>query len=193
MEDTQRLFFGAETIAPWPKELPRGRLVEESSRHLTLAFLGTISFKSLEPHLFTIPQAPFDIGIVGISDQLLALPNRHARVIACHVKWLEHEETLRSFHRALIQWLLKANYTVQDRELLSHITIARAPFDRDEWMQLQLCLPFVLKGFHLYESVGNLSYVPLLSSHLFSISNVDALFFFRSFAGFTRRNYHSTQ
>ncbi len=40
MEEEKRLFFGAEVSAPWPKELPQGRVLEEKARHLTLAFLG---------------------------------------------------------------------------------------------------------------------------------------------------------
>ena len=40
MKDQKRLFFGFEVKAPWPQGLPKGRILKEDQRHITIAFLG---------------------------------------------------------------------------------------------------------------------------------------------------------
>ncbi len=42
-----------------------------------------------------------------------------------------------------------------------HITIARAPFEKEAWKKEFSPLPLILTDLHLYESKGNLEYVSL--------------------------------
>ena len=143
MTENKRLFFGAQVSAPWPPSLPSGRIIEESSRHLTLLFLG-----NAPPPPFSPP--PFPVGPVGICNRLLFLPQQHPRVVAYHVHWLD--DKLQNYHK-----------TISHEELLSHVTLARAPLDVPAWQASFYKIPLFIKAFHLYESVGSLTYKPLSS------------------------------
>jgi len=158
-DEIKRVFFGLEISAPWPHEWPKGRVIEESSRHITLAFLGNAPLKELISQLDALPKPSFEIGMVGKCDQLLFLPERHPRVAAYHVKWLEKEEALNQFQKELASWLMERRYMEEEkRPFLSHITVARSPFDKEEWKRVFQELPVVAKALHLYESTGNLVY-----------------------------------
>ncbi len=52
---------------------------------------------------------------------------------------------------------------VDERALHPHITIARAPFDRNAWEESFSPFPFFIKAIHLYQSLGNLTYESLWS------------------------------
>ena len=149
--------------APWPKEYPPGRLIEEKSRHLTLAFLGNIPYPELAPHLSSFPIPHFKFSPCGICDKLLFLPTDAPRVVSAHVKWLYKAGQLIAFQKNLLQWLKTLQLKVDERELLSHVTIARAPFMEQEWEDAFKTFPIVLSAIHLYESIGNLTYQPLWS------------------------------
>ncbi len=157
----KKLFFGAEITAPWPNTLPQGRLIEEHSRHLTLAFLGNVSY---EAHNIPLPE--FKVGLIGVGDHLLFLPEKHPRVVAYHIRWPLQEPLLLSFQSRLVSQLQQAGHTLSTQSFLSHVTIAREPFVREDWKQTEWNLPFLLKAIHLYESVGNLTYLPLWSHPL---------------------------
>ena len=73
MDDEKRMFFGAEVFAPWP-HLPPGRMIAETERHLTLAFLGNTSFAAIEQLLSQFPQPSFAVGPVGWCDRLFLFP-----------------------------------------------------------------------------------------------------------------------
>lgn len=90
--EEKRLFFGAEVHAAWPKEFPHGRIIDEESRHITLAFLGQTSFARLESILPALPLPQFKIGKVGKIDRFLFLPERNPRVVAGHVHWFSGAE-----------------------------------------------------------------------------------------------------
>jgi 2'-5' RNA ligase len=154
--DRKRLFIGAEVDAPWPEAYPRGRLVEASARHVTLAFLGDTALSEVRE----MPRPPFRIGPTGIADRLLFLPERHPRVAAYHVVW---SPPLDVYYTELRRWLTASGHPVDDRELLSHVTVAREPFDPEEWKRVFAPLPCVIRAIHLYESVGGLTYRPLRS------------------------------
>jgi SHS2 domain-containing protein len=148
--DEKRLFFGAEVISPWPDTFPPGRMIQDW--HITLAFLGNSSYSSLMEILPQFPKPEFKIGPAGICDKILFLPKKNPRVAAYHIKWLENGLT--SFQKILIEWL-----DIEDkREFLSHVSIARSPFDAQMWEESFVPLPIYIKGIHLYESVGNLHY-----------------------------------
>lgn len=165
--EQKRLFFGASIIAPWPEETPEGRTVAPEHRHLTLAFLGQTDYSLLQPLLPQCPIPLFRVGIVGKSDCLLFLPEKQPRVIAYHANWLGHEELLRTYQKQLSAWL-HAHHLIapSEREFLSHISLARKPFDTKEWQMAYTDLPLLISGIHLYESVGGLNYQPLWSHPL---------------------------
>lgn len=153
-EDEKRLFFGFSIEEPWPYKYPKGRIIDENSRHLTLAFLGNVSFSSLEKALVQFPEPHFQLGPCGICDQLLFL----TRVVAQHVTWFEGGKQLATFQITVLDWLESLGYSVDRRPFLPHITLARAPFDQKEWEKWFEPLPCMVTGIHLYESIGNLTY-----------------------------------
>ncbi|HSX11876.1 MAG TPA: hypothetical protein VLF61_00085 [Rhabdochlamydiaceae bacterium] len=161
--ETKRLFFGMEVATPWEEEMPKGRVIDAPYRHITLAFLGNVIPKK---QLFDPPLPDFIIGPAGVCDRLLFLPDKEARVAAAHIQWLIKEELLVQFHKTLLDWLEDQEYQVDRRELLSHVSLARSPFDKKIWEETFKPLPTYIKAFHLYESVGNLTY-PSLWQHVF--------------------------
>jgi len=153
-EDEKRLFFGFSIEEPWPHLYPKGRILDEKSRHLTFAFLGNVPYDNLQKALEKFPIPPFQIGPVGICDQLLFLK----RVVAQHVRWLVDGEKLKLFVSEVHKWLTLLGYSIDTRPFLSHVTLARAPFNEEEWTSWFEPLPCMVTGIHLYESVGNLTY-----------------------------------
>lgn len=157
-DDQRRLFFGAQVHACWPHALPDGRLLEESERHMTLAFLGQTSLSSLQKILPSIPHPSFRLGLSGKCTRFIFLPKQHPRVVASHVQWLNGEEKLTTFQKNLSNWLITHHYQIDPREFTSHVTVARAPFSLDQWSKITEEFPLILSGIHLYESVGHLTY-----------------------------------
>jgi 2'-5' RNA ligase len=156
---TKRLFFGAEVQAPWPDTFPPGRLLAPQCRHLTLAFLGNIEYAPLEQRLVEIPTPTFKVGQTGYFDRCLLLPPQHSRVVAWHVNWFESE--ILSFQQQLAMWLRQEGYSIEERPFLSHVTLARSPFDTVAWSNAFVPLPMMTTGIHLYESLGNSTYKPI--------------------------------
>lgn len=164
----KRLFFGFSVDAPWPMSYPKGRIIEESSRHITLAFLGNTSFDRLENSLKEFPNPDFHIGPVGICDKILFLPEMKPRVVADHISWISDGKKLNSFHDKVLKWLETLDFAIDKRPLLPHVTIARAPFNENEWESAFESLPIIVTGIHLYESMGNLRYHSLWNYSLLS-------------------------
>ncbi|NGX37113.1 MAG: RNA 2',3'-cyclic phosphodiesterase [Chlamydiae bacterium] len=162
-EEIKRLFFGLSVHAPWPMSYPNGRIIEEESRHITLAFLGNHPFAKLKQELQHFPSPEFPIGPVGICDELLFLPVDKPRVVAHHISWLTDGEKIESLHLATLDWLEKLGYHVDRRPFLSHLSIARSPFQQKEWKEVFEILPVLITGVHLYESMGNLRYSKIWS------------------------------
>lgn len=163
MENIKRLFFGIEVHAPWPHHLPKGRLLDESHRHLTLAFLGNIPYSPLTEILNHFPKISLKIGSVGYFDSCLALPAHHPHVIAWHADWFGDQFAIIHFQRILSDWLLSHHYSLDKRPWLPHVTLCRQPFDAHVWMKNFIPLPFYTGAIHLYESIGNLNYIPIWS------------------------------
>lgn len=158
----KRLFFAFEVDAPWPAEMPRGRMLQEGERHLTVAFLGNSDYGQLEPLLKGIPLPPFKVGLAGEFDNIVFLPQGHPRVAAYHVSWMDQSSALADYSRILIDWLKSHGFNPDDRkEFLPHVTLCRAPFDSHAWREAFQPLPAVIKNLHLYESMGQLRCRPL--------------------------------
>lgn len=164
---TKRLFFGLEVKAPWPEEHPPGRMLDETHRHMTLAFLGDVPHEPLFKALATIP-TPINIGHVGLFKECLLLPPRHPNVVAYGVQWLENIDPLLAYIQSLNTWLVEHDYhpANPERAWLPHVTLCRQPFNAKEWLKAFKPLPFITTSIHLYESVGNLHYEPRWSEPL---------------------------
>lgn len=148
-------------IANWPQHLPKARILKEEVRHITLAFLGSCPLAPLSQLLPFFPKPPFVIGPAGIADRLLFLPSSSPRVAATHVIWQKDVDVLGAYRKEMINWLSSHEHTLDKRSFLPHITLARAPFDKEEWENSFHPFAFYLKGLHLYESLGNLNYESL--------------------------------
>lgn len=172
-EGKKRLFFGMSLFVPWPDTFPKGRVLDMNSRHLTLAFLGDCFFSEL----YNFPVPSYSLGSVGYFDELLFLPKRKPKVASWHLKCLI-ENGLFEYQRSLIDWLLSCGYELERRDFLPHVTVARSPFNEEEWSSAFKPLPFCLTGLHLYESLGNLVYKPLKSYPL--LQSIQREFFGKS-------------
>lgn len=156
----KRLFFAFEVIAPWP-ELPKGRVIAEDTRHMTVAFLGNIDFNILEPHLKEIPLPPFSLGFSGHCDHIELLPPKHPHVVSWHAV-LPHIEVFESYAISLDNWLKALGLDTHLRlPWLPHITLARSPFNVKEWNKAFIPTPFYSYKLNLYESFPNLVYKPI--------------------------------
>lgn len=160
-EENKRLFFGLEVNSTWPENLPKGRLLQEHERHLTVAFLGNVPYAKVKNFLKDIPKPPFKVGFAGYFDDILFLPPRFPKVVAWHANWLESSQTLNTYCKQLKSALEKHGFSIDKRELLSHVTLCRAPFMPKEWRKAFVSLPCIATHLHLYESLGNLHYQPI--------------------------------
>lgn len=160
--DVKRLFFGLEIEAAWMQPLPEGRILREECRHMTLAFLGNQSYLRLQTDLADFPICDPYLGFAGHCDRLLFLPPRRPHVVSGHIDWVDQPAVHQCYQR-LVSWLREKGYPVDSRELLSHVTLARAPFQIKKWKEAFLPFPLLAKSLHLYESEGNLTYRPLWS------------------------------
>ncbi len=161
-----RLFFAFSVRAPWQNPLPQGRIINENSRHLTVAFLGNCDPDQLKKNIQSTPLPPMQIGCVGIGDKILFLPEKTPRVVCYHVDWLNKQNLLESYAHTLTIWLKNLGYAIDERPWTSHVSVARTPTHFQEWQQSFHPFPFAIQGLHLYESMGNLNYVPRWSHQL---------------------------
>ncbi len=158
MTDEARLFFGAEVAAPWPTQLPDGRMLAPEGRHVTLAFLGNTSLPRLLNLLPGAPPPACRVGPVGRFNKLIFLPEAKPRVVAYHIQWLAGGEELTSYQELLVSWLRSHGYLLEERSFLPHVSIARRPFVLKEWKDVFRPLPMAIRAIHLYQSMGNLVY-----------------------------------
>ena len=177
-EENKRVFFAFEAFSPWPQNLPEGRKLESTDRHLTIAFLGNIHYPSLEKILSNTPLPKIKVGIVGKFDRCLFLPPKRPNVVAWHVKWFDEEYDLGIYQKEMADWLGDNGFSVRinPKGFLPHATLSRRPFKYHEWREAFQVIPVVIKDIHLYESVGKLRYKPLWSHHLlapFDITKTD--------------------
>jgi len=153
----KRFFFALEIIAPWPERYPEGRLLLESNRHLTLAFLGSETFSNLQALLAQVPKPPFRIAIGGSFTKALFLPKRSPRVAAWEVQWWEKQTQLIQYRQTLREWLQHVRFSIPE-EFLNHVTIARNPTSLNEWEKMFVPIPCFAKDLSLRGSIGNSMY-----------------------------------
>lgn len=166
MDETKRVFFALEVHAPWPEDLPKGRLLEPADRHATLAFLGEITYTPLIENLNkNFPPPPFQVGLVGSFSKCLFLPPRHPNVVAWQVHWIDDSHALKEYYQTFIAWLKQQEYPLREHpgEWLCHVTLCRSPFDYEGWKKAFKPLPMAIYGIHLYESLGHSKYKPIWS------------------------------
>lgn len=143
------LFFAFTLHAPWPLDLPKGRIVEEQERHLTLCFVG-----NSDADLTAFPPPPFSFGPVGRFNQCLFLPEKNPRVVAWNMEWFS-KPPIFEYRSLLLKWLSINDIQAKDsREFLAHVTLARSPFNQEEWLKSFSPLPFYICAVHLFESLG---------------------------------------
>lgn len=158
----ERLFFAIETICPWPEVFPEGRVLAESDRHITLAFLGQTDPASLLPLLSDFPDPGFPIGLAGCFDAPLFLPKESPRTAGWHVRLFEMQERFKLFQKTLLSWLVEKKFLSRpERDFLPHATIARRPKHVSEWKEAFSILPLYLGNIHLYKSLGSSKYESL--------------------------------
>lgn len=167
-EEKKRLFFGLQIEAPWPSSFPKGRTLDEAHRHITLAFLGSISLEKTLRALQHPPMPSFKVGKAGIFEACLLLPQKHPRVAAWSVNFLEGRDVIFSYREVLIRWLIEENLLKEDqRKWLPHLTLCRPPFEKESWQNSFVPLPFIYRSIYLYESLGNSNYLKLWSLPLY--------------------------
>ncbi len=156
----KRLFFGWEAKALWDDECyPKGKVLNNDDRHITLIFLGSVDFSVIEPLLDKIPKPKVAISLGGIIDKLITLPRRSPRVLAANVVPFE-KGIFENYRKILIQFLKENSIPFDDRyeTFLPHITLARKPFVEKDWRKCFSIMPVYFQNFHLYESLGNSKY-----------------------------------
>jgi len=168
MTRLNRLFLALNIEAPWPDTYPKGRFLKVESRHLTLAFLGQVEKNLLLDYLKTVPPPPFNVGPVGVFQDVLFLPVRKPHVVAWKVQWIEQEVAIESWRKTLVSWLQDHHFPPFQHPgpFLPHVTIARQPFETKPWRQAFKPLPLITRELVLYESLGNLNYKPLWTKPL---------------------------
>jgi RNA 2',3'-cyclic 3'-phosphodiesterase len=165
---TKRVFFAMECQAPWPEELPKGKIIPEESRHMTLAFLGDVDIEELMSNLEEFPKPFFDLGFTAILDKCLFFPEKRPRVAAWGVNFGNRENELKGFHKALLEWMKEYGYPVEDRDYVPHITLSRGKFSKRDWEDSFYPLPAALTNIHLFESLGRSEYRSLWEHPLFA-------------------------
>lgn len=161
--DQKRLFFAAPIIAPWSQLPPSGKILSESNRHLTLAFIGSANYLKLQSELPSMPKPSFNVGCMGYFDRCLFLPPQHPNVAAWHGLWFNEDHFLNNYSQQLKKWLNDQNFNVDQRELLTHVTLARKPIDKQAWLKAFIKIPFYFNTITLYESLPSSNYLPLYS------------------------------
>ncbi|PIS01029.1 MAG: hypothetical protein COT84_04295 [Chlamydiae bacterium CG10_big_fil_rev_8_21_14_0_10_35_9] len=112
-KEYSRVFLGAKVIAPWPEDLPGGKIIQENYRHITLVFLGEIEKKVVESTLRQFPLPKFSIGLTGQFTKVLFLPPKHSHVVAYEAKFYEEKPFL-FYQKQVMGWLKVENIKVKN-------------------------------------------------------------------------------
>ena len=74
---------------------------------------------------------------------------------------MENSEGPLAYQQELVTYLRRLGYSLDERPFLPHVTVARAPFEEQEWCTTFHKMPVITHHLHLFESVGDLVYKPL--------------------------------
>lgn len=159
--EEKRIFVAFEIFAPWLEKEAKGRYINKDLRHVTLAFLGNVTKEKLDNIISKLPAPSFKIGAVGIFDKILFLPKLHSRVVSFNITWLIFEKEILEYRKDLLSFFKKLDISIEDKPFLSHVTVARKPFDKKSWKKDFIKLPFIIKKIILYESLKNSNYKSL--------------------------------
>ena len=94
------------------KMAAKGKIIEKSLRHQTLAFLGELDFFSHKTVLENIPKPSFLVAKAGIFSRCLFFPERDPRVVAWEIDWLENRQEIIFYQKKLFGYLLDQNLLV---------------------------------------------------------------------------------
>lgn len=169
-QSKKRVFFAFETQAPWPEDLPPGRLLKAEDRHLTFAFLGEVDASQLLQKLNECPSPLFKVGLTGFFSKCLFLPPLHPNVVAWNIQWLDEDKQLTNYRAHFLEWLKSIGFQAKDTNpnWLCHVTLSRKPFLKEPWLHSFTPLPLFISNIHLYESLGHSLYKPLWTFPLIS-------------------------
>jgi 2'-5' RNA ligase len=139
--------------------LPKGRIIEEKDRHLTLVFLGDVSYEKTLELWENIPLPSWKSTPVGSFDSVLFLPNeKKSNVVCWHPVFSDCEAEIFSYQELFAEYWRSHGYEIDTRPFLPHCTLARQPFTAEKWKGEFRELPFSLPSLQLYESLGGLKY-----------------------------------
>lgn len=159
-----RLFFGLETVAPWPEELPPGRHLSPEARHITLAFLGEVDEKKLLSQIQEIPLPTRLIGWQGQFTKVAFYPSRKPHVAAWNMKWDPESQGIVDYQKELASWLKDRGFKLEEKHPFNpHVTLCRSPFNQREWEKAFHPLPYYTGALNLYQSLGNSRYKAIWS------------------------------
>lgn len=169
MMERKRIFYGLEIKAPWPENLPDGRFLLESDRHMTLAFIGNVDYEEIAPILKNSPLPQRTVGVGGVFNEGLLLPPRHPRCVSWHIDYLTGTDQTIAYQKQLTDYLVQQSLLSEKeskRPFLPHVTICRKPFLVNQWKKAFSPLPLMATNLHLYESTGKLRYEPIWTYHM---------------------------
>ncbi|MBN2480072.1 MAG: hypothetical protein JXA94_07575 [Parachlamydiales bacterium] len=157
--EKKRLFFAFDICAFWidfPKE---NKIIQEQNRHITLLFLGENNIEDVIQYLNEISKLPSIIGPICEFDKLLFLPEKHPRLVAFNVNFLEKEKEMENFQKRLVSFFKEKDFEIKHRDnFKAHITVCRNSFNIENWKNSFRKAPLYIKSFNLFESLGNSEY-----------------------------------
>lgn len=163
-QKTSRLFVGWECELSSYRKLPDGRQI--NPHHLTLLFLGNVEQDMLSKVVAELPSYQGMIAPCLIADKLIYLPPKEMRVAALGIQL--PDESILGYQMLLRDHFESLGLTFDRRPFFPHVSLLRRPFDTKELQQWFIPQPILLKSIHLYESVAELTYKPVVSQSILS-------------------------
>ncbi|CDR35132.1 Conserved hypothetical protein [Criblamydia sequanensis CRIB-18] len=164
----KKIFFGLKACADWPLFCTKARFLNEKNRHMTLAFLGMQPYNELDFFLKSIPTPPL-VGFSAVAEEILFLPFNKPATASYSLRFLAGENRLLDYQKKLSSYLIQKDlisHIDQKRSFLPHVTFARQPFDKINLKFEFTSFIITLSTLHLYESLGGLSYSPLITKEV---------------------------
>lgn len=164
----KKIFFGLKADANWPAFSSKARFIEDKNRHMTLAFLGMQPYNELDFFFKSIPKPPL-VGFSAVAEEILFLPFNKPSTASYSLRFLTGKDRLLDYQKKLSFYLIQKDLISlidQKRAFLPHVTFARQPFEKDKLKFEFTKFVITLSDLHLYESLGGLSYSPLVTNEI---------------------------